>query len=96
MHVNSFCEEFSQGMSLVMAEVSQSLRSGRSPRTMPLLKRPEQAQAGYEEIGEMPAISDLPRIPARIMPGYQDTLATADCHREDNRETFVCHSIQAN
>ena len=43
----------------------------------------EQAQAGYEEIGETlgPAIPDLPRI----MPGYQDSMAN-----EDERENFLC------
>ena len=45
----------------------------------------EQAQAGYEEIRETPAISDLPRI----MPGYQDSFAHKDCHPED-RENFLC------
>ena len=41
----------------------------------------EQAQAGYEEIRETPAIPDLPRI----MPGYQDSMAN-----EDDRENFLC------
>ena len=47
----------------------------------------EQAQAGYEEIGETlgPAIPDLPRI----MPGYQNSFAHKDCHPED-RENFLC------
>ena len=51
------------------------------------LTETEQAQAGYEEIGETlgPAIPDLPRI----MPGYQDSLAHKDCHSED-RENFLC------
>ena len=41
----------------------------------------EQAQAGYEEIRETPAIPDLPRI----MPGYQDSMAN-----EDDRDNFLC------
>ena len=41
----------------------------------------EQAQAGYEEIRETPAIPDLPLI----MPGYQDSMAN-----EDDRENFLC------
>ena len=47
----------------------------------------EQAQAGYKEIRETPApaIPDLPRI----MPRYQDSLTSKDCHSED-RENFLC------
>ena len=45
----------------------------------------EQAQAGYEEIMETPAIPDLPGI----MPGYQDSLVNEGCHFRD-RENFLC------
>ena len=45
----------------------------------------EQAQAGYEEIRETPAIPDLPRI----MPGYQDSLVNEGCSSRD-RENFLC------
>ena len=48
-------------------------------------KETEQAQAGYEEIRETPAIPDLPRI----MPGYRDSFAHKDCHSED-RGNFLC------
>ena len=94
MHVSSLCEKLSRKMSLIMEEAFQNLRSEIARplkiETLPILETPEQAHAGYKEIREMPAISDLPRI----MPGYQDSLAIADCHTEDNRETFLCHSIQ--
>lgn len=50
-------------------------------------KETEQAQTGYEEIRETQAIPDLPRI----MPGYQNSLSSEDCHSDsEDRENFLC------
>ena len=75
---------FSSRMDEIMQEIRMELKaSTQSPGISEDTnqKETEQAQAGYEEIRETPAIPDLPRI----MPGYQDSMAN-----EDDKENFLC------
>ena len=75
---------FSSRMDEIMQEIKMELKaSTQSPGISEDThqKETEQAQAGYEEIRETPAIPDLPRI----MPGYQDSMANID-----DRENFLC------
>ena len=75
---------FSSRINEILQEITTELKaSTQSPGISQDTnqKETEQAQAGYEEIRETPAIPDL----SRIMPGYQDSMAN-----EDDRENFLC------
>ena len=79
---------FSSRINEILQEITMELKaSTQSPGISQDTNHTEteQAQAGYEEIRETPAIPDSPRI----MPGYQDSLVIEGCRSRD-RENFLC------
>ena len=84
---------FSSRMDEILQEIRMELKaSTQSPGISQDTNHTEteQAQAGYEEIGETlgPAIPDLPRI----MPGYQSSSSEKNQLIPD-RELFLCSSL---
>ena len=82
--IDHMLDLFSSKINEILQEVTMELKaSTQSPGISQDTNHTEteQAQAGYEEIRETPAIPDLPRN----MPGYQDSMAN-----EDDRENFLC------
>ena len=76
---------FSSRMDEIMQEITMELKASTQSPEDTNHTETEQAQAGYEEIRETPAIPDLPRI----MPGYQDSFVNEGCCSKD-RENFLC------